>query len=93
MDQYDDDFFDENIEKINHLSARVLIAGNIVPLALFIFTKLGIFRLPTQLLFIAQCILVFASLIQFSLLKVISNSKFKSSNPFLYRKIQNFSKY
>ncbi|MBQ5471151.1 MAG: HD domain-containing protein [Treponema sp.] len=93
MPDQKDSFFDENIERINHLSVRILLAGNIVPVLLFILTRLGIFHIPGQVLFFAQILLIFSSFIDFFLLKIISNIKLRSENYDAYKKIQNFSKY
>ena len=47
-----EEFFDENVRKINIICGKMIALVNIVPILLTIFVKMGFFYMPINWLFI-----------------------------------------
>lgn len=78
MQTYDDEeFFNENIENINHLTTIILFCMNAVIPLLYVFTKIGLFHPPLKLL---KYIEIFVFCFTFILCGIVFGITHKSKN-------------
>jgi len=73
-----EEFFDENVRKINIICGRMIALVNIVPILLTIFVKMGFFYMPIDWLFIFSIFLIPYSIIQNIIIRKCQNQRFNT---------------